>query len=98
MFQVWDHQLCDMAVRLWCRFKKAYGPVDKSIAKAYRDRLIKCYKLQYKAFDVSTIACMFMQHGFLPWATYPYAPPAGAARNAGVSLLTVLPIYWRDSI
>lgn len=43
-----------------CRFKKAYGPVDKSVARAYRERLIKCYKLQYNTFDVShaLLACL----------------------------------------
>lgn len=34
-------------------FKKAYGPVDRTVAKAYRERLIKCYKLQYNQFDAA---------------------------------------------
>lgn len=35
-------------------FKRSYGPVDREIATAYRQRLIKCYGLKYKPFNVSS--------------------------------------------
>ena len=36
------------------RFKRSYAPVDKEIATAYRQRLIRCYGLTYKPFHVSS--------------------------------------------
>ena len=57
------------------RFKKAYGPVDKSVAKTYRERLIKCYKLQYSTFDVSFAPCLHVSFaGCIPFMLL-HVPP-----------------------
>lgn len=40
-----------------CRFKHVYAAVDKRVSVAYRERLIKCYGLEYENFNVCHCLC-----------------------------------------